>query len=246
MTTRVSPIRVSWALCGILLLAACGASHGAGGAGGTGSGTGGGGTTGDGGHTADGASPVMAQSLPIEVLGPDGTTATVTLPSLSAAQAAAISLQLQVHALNFPGKATVQVNAKDPLVLANPSVVAGNDYDGVVPGDAGSSTGANAILNPDVTIDQPGWSYGGIGGAFATLSLSVKLPAGSARRRGQHRYVHFSPDVRLRGGLDRLSRARAQPRGRHRHAPARPELLARRRSLGVDAAEQRCGRHRGR
>ena len=89
--------------------------------------------------------------LPIEVLGADGTTVsrTVTLP---AGQAESVrSLWLQIHGLRYADQASVQVNASAWMPLNNNTV----------------------------TIAEPGRTYGGIGGGFATLVMTLALPDGT-------------------------------------------------------------------
>ena len=89
--------------------------------------------------------------LPIEVLGADGTVVsrTVTLP---AGQAEPVrSLWLQIHGLRYADQASVQVNASAWMPLNNNTV----------------------------TIAEPGKTYGGIGGGFATLVMTLALPEGT-------------------------------------------------------------------
>jgi len=89
--------------------------------------------------------------LPIEVLGADGTTANRTV-ALEAAQSESIrSLWLQVHGLRYSGQASVQVNASPWTPLTNDTVI----------------------------VAAPGRAYGGIGGGFATLVLTLPLPRGT-------------------------------------------------------------------
>jgi len=89
--------------------------------------------------------------LPIEVLGANGATASRTV-ALQDGQAESVrSLWLQIHGLGYAEQASVQVN-----------------------------TGAWIPLNNDtVTIAEPGRSYGGIGGGFATLVMTFPLPNGT-------------------------------------------------------------------
>ncbi len=89
--------------------------------------------------------------LPIEVLGADGTVVsrTVTLP---AGQAEPVrSLWLQIHGLRYADQASVQVNTSAWIPLNNNTV----------------------------TIAEPGRTYGGIGGGFATLVMTLALPDGT-------------------------------------------------------------------
>ncbi len=89
--------------------------------------------------------------MPVEVLGADGATANRTV-ALEAAQSESIrSLRLQVHGLRYPGQASVQVNASPWIRLTNDTVI----------------------------VATPGKTYGGIGGAFATLVLTLPLPSGT-------------------------------------------------------------------
>ena len=89
--------------------------------------------------------------LPIEVLGADGTTASQTV-ILEAAQSESVKcLWLQVHGLRYPEQASVQVNGGPWTPLTNDTVI----------------------------VAPPGRTYGGIGGGFATLVLTLPLPSGS-------------------------------------------------------------------
>lgn len=90
--------------------------------------------------------------LPVEVLGEDGTTVERTL-SLSREQSQrARAIWLQVHGVRYPDQASVQVNDGAWIPLRNDTVMVG----------------------------EPGKSFGGISGGFATLELTVQLPAGTA------------------------------------------------------------------
>jgi hypothetical protein len=98
------------------------------------------------------AEPIKAPTtLPIEVMGAEGSVATVSIeiPQTSATQVS--SLWLQVHGLEYPDLASVRVN------------------DGVWV----------SLNNRTVTVLEPGLSYGGIGGAFATLKMILPMPPGS-------------------------------------------------------------------
>jgi hypothetical protein len=89
--------------------------------------------------------------LPIEVLGADGTVASRTL-ALPTGQAEPVrSLWLQVHGLRYSDQASVQVNTSAWMPLNNNTV----------------------------TIAEPGRTYGGIGGGFATLAMTLALPDGA-------------------------------------------------------------------
>jgi hypothetical protein len=89
--------------------------------------------------------------LPIEVLGPSGTIESRTF-ALEPGQVESVkALWLQVHRLRYADEGSVQVNASTWIPLNNSTV----------------------------SIMEPGKSYGGIGGGFATLAMTVPLPKGS-------------------------------------------------------------------
>ena len=98
---------------------------------------------------ADGTSDRIL--LPIEVLGADGTTVSRRV-ALQAGQAVSVrSLWLQIHGLRYADQASVQVNNGAWIPLNNNSV----------------------------TIAEPGKSFGGIGGGFSTLVMTLPLPNGT-------------------------------------------------------------------
>ena len=89
--------------------------------------------------------------LPIEVLGADGATVSRTV-ALQAGPAESVrSLWLKIHGLRYADQASVQVN-EGPWIPLN---------------------------NNTVTIAEPGKSFGGIGGGFATLVMILPLPNGT-------------------------------------------------------------------
>src|SRR5262245_11922380 len=89
-------------------------------------------------------------TLPVEVVGEDGATASVTLelPAQSAREVR--SLWMQIHGLSYADMVSVQVNESQWFSLNNDTVA----------------------------VAEPGKSYGGIGGGFGTLSVTLTLPAG--------------------------------------------------------------------
>lgn len=94
-------------------------------------------------------------------MGPDGTTVSLGVP-LTATQAKASRLWMQVHGLSYEGKASIQVNSGPWIELNNSSV----------------------------SVEEPGKSYGGIGGGFSTLKLSMEM---------RRQFTRFGP------GLNRIS-----------------------------------------
>jgi cytochrome c553 len=90
-------------------------------------------------------------TLPVEIMGPEGSVAAVIvdIPQGSARQVK--SLWLQVHGLEYPDLASVRVNYGKWVSLNNQSV----------------------------SVAQPGLGYGGVGGAFATLKVTLTLAPGT-------------------------------------------------------------------
>ncbi len=89
--------------------------------------------------------------LPIEVLGANGTTVSRTV-TLQAGQAGSIRfLWLQIHGVRYADQASIQINTSAWIPLNNNTV----------------------------TIAEPGRSYGGIGGGFSTLVMTLPLPNGT-------------------------------------------------------------------
>src|SRR6266446_7460593 len=98
---------------------------------------------------ANGATARSTVTLPVEIVGENGTTSSVTVvvPGRRASEVRA--LWMQVHGLGYADMVSVQVN-----------------------------TSAWFSLNNDTTtVAEPGKSYGGIGGGFSTLKLTLPLPA---------------------------------------------------------------------
>ncbi len=88
-------------------------------------------------------------TLPIEVVGENGTTASVTI-EVPARQAREVrSLWMQIHGLAYRDMVSVRVNSGDWLPLNNDTVA----------------------------VAEPGKSFGGIGGGFSTLKMTLPLPS---------------------------------------------------------------------
>src|SRR5216683_698394 len=85
--------------------------------------------------------------LPIEVLGTN-TTVTRTVALQEGRAESVRSLWLQIHGLRYADQASVQINMSAWIPLNNNTV----------------------------TIAEPGGSYGGIGGGFSTLVMTLHLP----------------------------------------------------------------------
>lgn len=89
--------------------------------------------------------------LPIEVLGVDATTVSRTV-TLTVPQSESVSfLWLQVHGLRYAEQASVQINSSPWIPLTNETA----------------------------TVAEPGKTFGGIGGGFATLVLTVPILNGT-------------------------------------------------------------------
>jgi len=94
--------------------------------------------------------------LPIEVLATDGGIVSRTV-GLQAGQAELVrSLWLQIHGLRYSDQASVQVNASAWMPLNNNTV----------------------------SVAEPGRSFGGIGGGFSTLVMTLTLPNEAVVRGG--------------------------------------------------------------
>src|SRR2546428_12490065 len=89
-------------------------------------------------------------TLPVEIVGENGTTSSVTVDVPARRAREVRSLWMQIHGLSYAGMVSVQVN-----------------------------NGAWVSLNNDtVAVAEPGKSYCGIGGGFSTRQGTPALPAG--------------------------------------------------------------------
>ena len=88
-------------------------------------------------------------TLPIEVVGENGTISSTVVDVPAERARGARSLWMQIHGVSYAGMASVQVNGSAWFPLDNSTVV----------------------------VAEPGKSYGGIGGGFSTLKLTLALPA---------------------------------------------------------------------
>ncbi|HYO54597.1 hypothetical protein [Archangium sp.] len=97
-------------------------------------------------ESGDGLAPAIR--LPIEVIGAEGVTRTVTVDLTNQDAHQPLKLWMQVHNLSYANKASVRFNSGAWLPLSNTTV----------------------------TVEGLGKNYGGIGGAFSTLKLSLNVP----------------------------------------------------------------------
>jgi hypothetical protein len=110
--------------------------------------------------------------LPIEVLGEDGTTVDRTL-NISRDQSDRVrAVWLLVHGVRYPDQASVQINSSAWIPLRNDAV----------------------------TVAEPGKSYGGIGGGFAALELTLHFPAGTVVAGGNVVRFRFNRSDGLSSG----------------------------------------------
>ena len=86
--------------------------------------------------------------LPVEVLGNDGTTVSRAFTLQATAAASVRSLWLQIHGLRYADQGSIQVNNSTWIPLNNNTV----------------------------SVAEPGKTFGGIGGGFATLVMTIPLP----------------------------------------------------------------------
>jgi len=89
--------------------------------------------------------------LPIEVVGENGTTSSVVVDVPAARARDVRSLWMQAHGLRFADMASVQINQSAWFGLSNETV----------------------------SVAEPGKHYGGIGGGFSTLKVTLALPPGT-------------------------------------------------------------------
>jgi hypothetical protein len=89
--------------------------------------------------------------LPIEVLSADRATVSRTVALHTGNADSVRSLWLQIHGVRYANQGSVQVNMGEWIPLNNNTV----------------------------TIAEPGRSFGGIGGGFATLTMTLPLPNGT-------------------------------------------------------------------
>ena len=95
------------------------------------------------------ANPALARvTLPVEVVGESGTTASVNVEVPVGRARQVRSLWMQIHNLAYADMMSVQVNGSNWMSLNNHTV----------------------------SIAEPGKSYGGISGGFSTLKVTLPLP----------------------------------------------------------------------
>lgn len=99
-------------------------------------------------HLANVAAAVTV-TLPVEVVGESGTTSSVTVEVPAGRAREVRSLWMQIHGLSYTGMVSVQVNNSAWVSFGNETVA----------------------------VAAPGSSYGGIGGGFSTLKVTLALAA---------------------------------------------------------------------
>ena len=90
-------------------------------------------------------------ALPIEVVGENGTISSVIVEVPVQRAREVRSLWMQIHGLSYANMVSVQLN----------------------------TTAWVPLNNDTVAVAEPGKSYGGIGGGFSTLKLTMPLPVGA-------------------------------------------------------------------
>ena len=90
-------------------------------------------------------------TLPVEIVGENGTTSSVTVEVPARRAREVRSLWMEIHGLSYADMVSVQVNTSAWF----------------------------ALNNNTVAVAEPGKSYGGIGGGFSTLKVTLALPAGA-------------------------------------------------------------------
>lgn len=92
-----------------------------------------------------------AVTLPVEVVGENGTTANVAVEVPAGSAHGVRALRMRIHNLTYADMVSVRVNQGEWVALNNSSV----------------------------TLAEPEKSYGGIGGGFSTLEVTLALAAGA-------------------------------------------------------------------
>ncbi len=95
--------------------------------------------------------PPTTITLPIEIVGPNGTTAAVTFNLPSGTNLSGLNLWMKVHGLRTQTQASIQLN----------------------------NSGWQAISESNVTLLGLASAYGGIGGGFHTLTMTMPIQAGA-------------------------------------------------------------------
>ncbi len=90
-------------------------------------------------------------TLPVEVVGENGTTSSVTVEIPTPLARQVRSLWIEIHGLSYAGMVSVEINEGNWVSLNNDTV----------------------------SVAEPGKSYGGIGGGFPTLKVTLPLQEGA-------------------------------------------------------------------
>ena len=90
-------------------------------------------------------------TLPVEVVGENGTTSSVTVEIPTPLARRVRSLWIEIHNLSYAGMVSVEINEGNWVSLNNDTV----------------------------SVAEPGKSYGGIGGGFPTLKVTLPLKEGA-------------------------------------------------------------------
>src|SRR5438128_2822775 len=90
-------------------------------------------------------------TLPVEVVGENGTTSSVTVEIPTPLARRVRSLWIEIHGLSYVGMVSVEINEGNWVSLNNDTV----------------------------SVAEPGKSYGGIGGGFPTLKVTLPLEEGA-------------------------------------------------------------------
>src|SRR6266699_2224792 len=90
-------------------------------------------------------------TLPVEVVGENGTASSVTVEIPTPLAPQVRSLWIEIHGLSYAGMVSVEINEGNWVSLNNDTV----------------------------SVAEPGKSYGGIGGGFPTLKVTLPLQEGA-------------------------------------------------------------------
>src|SRR5688572_23745069 len=130
-------------------------------------------------------------ALPIEVLGPAGTTKTVTFTLTAAAASGVNMLELQCHGCGYYDQARNMSNKVKATVIVNgvPTPLKHFTYITNRATDA-----KETVTEPNVSVREPDGKFGGIGGGQKTVRIRVAVD-NIVEGTNRIAFEHTDPDV---------------------------------------------------
>ena len=139
---------------------------------------------------------LAAGELPIEVLGPQGTKATVTIELTDVSNID--TLYLQCHACGYNDSALDKdaSRTKASLIINNGARIPLKHYTGHY---SGTGERPPAIGNAAITVLEPEKGYGGIGGGFHTVRMTLPISTPLVVGNNTFTFEHTNADTRSLG-----------------------------------------------